>query len=199
MSFKEWLIIESAKDPGPPKKGLVVASIGDDDTIYYGTPGELHSDIFSRHPNQFNKSNDDSFGFAGPDGKFISRADAYNLVAAQRKVSANYGNHPSHELGSIQLQYAQNKKPIDTTHKTLPKTELQIATDLLRKAGDKNLTNQALRDREKFKESDIAYISNVLQENDPEEALNILTNRSYRDTPELRNFIKIYVKTMFGD
>lgn len=63
----------------PPTRGLVVASIGADGKIYYGEPGDLHFILSQKYP-LAERGNWKDIGFAGPDGKFLTREEALQRV-----------------------------------------------------------------------------------------------------------------------
>lgn len=66
----------------PPKEGLVVANIGTDGNIYYGLPGELHLNLTEKFGDVVRANIPaetpiwKKIGFAGPDGKFLTRKEA---------------------------------------------------------------------------------------------------------------------------
>ncbi len=71
----------------PPKTGFVPATKGPDGRVYYGRPGETHYDIQARHPELVAYQGVEAdFGFAGPDGRFLTREEAYALM--ERQVQA---------------------------------------------------------------------------------------------------------------
>jgi hypothetical protein len=62
----------------PPKSGLVVAALGNEGEVYYGEPGSLHNSL--RYYGDFE---DEAMGFAGPDGKFMTREEAYEAITGK--------------------------------------------------------------------------------------------------------------------
>ena len=65
----------------PPKTGLVPANIGVDGQLYYGERGDLHTDLSTRYGDGIRERTGeraiwDDTGFAGPDGKFLTREEA---------------------------------------------------------------------------------------------------------------------------
>lgn len=88
----------------PPQKGLVVANIGADGKIYYGKPGELHFNLSEQHSNNIRKglkSGDPTWkevGFAGPDGKFLTREEA--LKNSGIKSKENYLDAKEYQIKS---------------------------------------------------------------------------------------------------
>ena len=173
----------------PPKVGLVVASIGRDGRMYYGERGDTHGDLTRRYPGQWDEATTDTqHGFAGPDGRFLDRDAAYNVVAAQRTVSPGTVSHAADALGSTQLRAAQLDNPVDTS--------LRGRLSPLQKARAE-LRESSRRSGKELTDRDFGYIDRALEENHLEEAIQTLTGgiaTSYTDTPQLREYARIYTQ-----
>ncbi len=94
----------------PPTEGLVVASIGADNRIYYGKPGQLHFSLgdFADEIRERagSKKGDPTFlaeGFAGPDGVFLTRKEA--LALTDEKVKPTHPDmFKNKELDALDLR-----------------------------------------------------------------------------------------------
>ena len=71
--------------PGGPKP-LVVANVGKDGKVYYGRPGDIHSNLTEKYPNAVPWRD---VGFAVEGGKFLSRKEALDYVDGLGKFRSN--------------------------------------------------------------------------------------------------------------
>lgn len=71
----------AAPTGAPPERGLVVAGVGKDGRTYYGAPGDVHFHLTERFPDQAPWQRLD--GFAGPDGRYLSREEALSAARAE--------------------------------------------------------------------------------------------------------------------
>ena len=73
----------------PPAEGFVpVLRNSETKEVFFGSPGEMHFQIFGRHADAFPKGPSRKAvesGFAGPDGKFLTREEAAEIVRKQIK------------------------------------------------------------------------------------------------------------------
>lgn len=92
----------------PPPSGLAVASIGADGKLYYGKPGEVHFMLSYKHPEAVPWK---SIGFAGPDGKFLTREEALAAAEAQPGFRSSMGKRDG--LDSLDYAESQRRATID--------------------------------------------------------------------------------------
>ncbi len=102
----------------PPEKGLVVAGIDDAGKIHYGKPGDTHGDLLNLGedfvkggPPSGEARNIVSSGFAGPDGKFLTRKEALEATAPTDAVRGKPFAKESGELDAH--DYNETKRPIE--------------------------------------------------------------------------------------
>lgn len=82
----------------PPKSGLVVANRDASGKVYYGQPGEIHSHLSERYPRS-QRGDWRDVGFAGPDGKFLTREQAQDTLGG-----------PKGELDAMDYREVQQEK-----------------------------------------------------------------------------------------
>ncbi len=94
----------------PPEKGFVVANVGQDGKIYYGKPGDLHGDLMQRYPEAGKRGeNWKAEGFAGPDGRFLTREEAAAAVGESKPMDAEE-YRTTHKPEAIPVSIADLKK-----------------------------------------------------------------------------------------
>jgi hypothetical protein len=72
--------VDSDAFGAPPKSGLVVAARDDRGNVYYGRPGEIHAELMTRYDRLGNDVVRFDEGFAGSDGRFLTREEALRVL-----------------------------------------------------------------------------------------------------------------------
>jgi hypothetical protein len=78
---------------------LVVAARDDAGKVYMGKPGQIHSDLLDQLPPGFSDADIPEMGFAGPDGKFMTREEAFDKLHTEGHPAAFVPEYPEIQSG----------------------------------------------------------------------------------------------------
>jgi len=120
-----------------PSSGLVVANVGVDGNIYVGKPGDLHFMVDEKYSTavtggRLTNEGEDVWaeeGFIGPDGKFLSRSEAFELVKNEKGFNPQRadrgGASTTKELDALDYQSISSPEPQTAREKFLSRVSVR--------------------------------------------------------------------------